>query len=109
MRNGIRFGLAVAAALAFTPAWAGDASADAADARASAASTTVKDTKPLGSYGAQDREIDVGGVNDGLGWSGGGSDEPTTRRSEEQQSGAQATGPAPDASDPVLRETWSTR
>ncbi len=38
MRNGIRFGMAVAAALAFTPAWAGDASADAAEARAPCAS-----------------------------------------------------------------------
>ena len=59
-----------AAALAFTPAWAGDASADAADARASAASATVKDTRTLGSSGARQHEI-VGGVNDGLGWSGG--------------------------------------
>ena len=70
MWNGIRFGMAVAAALAFTPAWAGDASADAAKARASATSATVKDTRTLGSSGARQHEI-VGGVNDGLGWSGG--------------------------------------
>lgn len=70
MRNGFRFGIALVATLAFTPAWAGDASADAADARASAASATVKDTRTLGSSGARQHEI-VGGVNDGLGWSGG--------------------------------------
>jgi hypothetical protein len=105
MRTGIRFGIAAAAALAFTPAWAGDTSADAADARAGA-SAAVKDTKALDSNGAQQRESGGVGVNDALAEAVGGSDEPAAGPSEDQQSGAEATL-APRASDPDLQKIWS--
>ena len=71
MRTGIRFGIAAAAVLAFTPAWAGDTSLDAADARDSGVRATVKDPKPLDSNGAQQRERSGIGVNDALAGVGG--------------------------------------
>ena len=45
MRTGIRFGIAAVAVLAFTPAWAGDTSPDAAVARESGVRATVQDPK----------------------------------------------------------------